>query len=200
MASVKLTAMYTFCAHPSLHDNMGSFLDHCFYVIGNGYEWKNGQLICDNITEKNWKQKAKKYRDEFNAWSKEYIKKHNKEFKEFIDAGLTKKVKFDSNKFPTQKELRLLLNDFNLSSLYSICEYSRITYIPDNVKQDWLLAAIRLCEETLVATPESIIERIKKRFPDHSIDSKHYIKTLKDNQKIIKKLLPQIKERFKDRL
>lgn len=51
MASVEQTVRNDLLLWPSIHVNRFSVLHHLFCVIGNGFEWKNGELVETGLKE-----------------------------------------------------------------------------------------------------------------------------------------------------
>ena len=64
-----------------------------------------------------------------------------------------------------------VLGDKHKFSFYPICNYSAICNIPDDIKNDWLLAAMKMIEvmeehKELVEDNENLLESSKKRIYD----------------------------------
>lgn len=106
--------------YPILFQERRDCLNHLFCVIGNGYEWENGELIsCD--------RKIYKY----NSYKDEY------EF-DYID-NTPVKLKGGNKATQTIKSIEydMIYKDCKFE-WYPICEYSKIVDFPSNIKQDWL--------------------------------------------------------------
>ena len=100
-------------------------LDHLFCVIGNGYEWENGELVEKEIDERFLRYKFKK---------------------DVVHAEPTEHVK-------CMGELRERLrgSDKNEDTWYPIAkDYSYICNYPDDIKPDWL-NILNECKEMLKA-------------------------------------------------
>ena len=53
--NVELTIQDCFDNYPGLFKERVDVLNHLFCVIGNGYDWKNGELV-DNVTTRGEKK------------------------------------------------------------------------------------------------------------------------------------------------
>src|SRR5271154_2390826 len=53
---------YSCAAYSSIHPNRAAVLNHLFVVLGNGYEWENGELVecCGDTTTKSGKRLSMK--------------------------------------------------------------------------------------------------------------------------------------------
>lgn len=106
--------------YPILFQNRSDCLDHLFCVIGNGYEWNDGELIsCDR----------KKYK--YNSYEDEY------EF-DYIDNTPVKLKGDNKAKQTIYSEEYFKLNEKYKFKWYPICEYSKVINYPSNIKEDWL--------------------------------------------------------------
>ncbi len=125
-------------------------LNHLFLVIGNGYEWHDGYLCEDELKpygEKKFKSLPKmffKRREYTYKRTTEAMYDFNKKHPDIIKwkLNIVKKGKRYYYKYPKD----VVGAKF---SPYPICEYSRFTIIPDDVRPDWLKGAIKVVKATL---------------------------------------------------
>lgn len=145
--------------------------DHLFLVIGNGYEWKNGQLVSHEDKKPNLREAIQKeiqttfkYDDfdlDFYNASKDifesdteainYFFETSKKMKEHEVNGLLKRVDmiFNTDERMTDFSFEAIENEITYKTLnekfmfYPISKYSEICNLPDNIKKDWLEAAER---------------------------------------------------------
>lgn len=109
-----------------------SCLDHLFCVIGNGYEWVNGELVCEDHLSRRYEMKEEIIHAE--AWHEDLYKTHEK-----MELELAKKIpnykpnlKYSHHWYPLHKEYSFLYN-----------------YPPD-IKPDWL-KLLNECKAMLIA-------------------------------------------------
>lgn len=141
MASARDTLKYSFMFYPSLFPNKISVCDHLFLVIGNGYEWDNGELVgvfhddlLEGLTHKQLEKQA--------------LKSLRKEFKvdEPYSAYTLKQWEFQIKNVELLLEERMTLDGY--SSFYTLHpEYSHIATLPDDITDDWLELAERFLWE-----------------------------------------------------
>lgn len=124
------TLQYMADFYPDLFPTRKHALDHLFCLIGNGYEWVNGELVDnDDIYTKRYKLRKpiKKafFEKEYTWCNWHYI------FKEIAN---------QSNK-PMNPNY-----EFSWSEISK--EYSYICNYPDNIKEDWL-NLLKECQQLL---------------------------------------------------
>lgn len=148
--TVETTIQRMFDKYPHLFSTRQECYDFLFCVIGNGYEWKRGQLVyCgDESTEED---EAADYAALTAAWESAGIK--------------PKAVQSERKIAKRRKEDEELHNLFRENDLedglpdigpynpdkhhwYPLCEYSRINNVPEDVKPDWR-AAVEECKAML---------------------------------------------------
>lgn len=127
------TLQYMADFYPDIFPTRKHALDHLFCVIGNGYDWINGELVDDdNEYEKRYKLikpiKRAEFRHEENWY---YMSKFYTELKN-IDEDCQIPMQYDFKWYPLSK---------GFSALY--------TY-PDDIKPDWK-ALIEECKQMLIA-------------------------------------------------
>ena len=107
-------------------------LDHLFCTIGNGYEWVNGELVCEDFLSKRYVMVEQIKRAK--AWHEDLYESHRK-----VELELAKKN-------PDYKpNLEFNHNCYALSIVYSF-----LYNYPHNIKPDWLLL-LNECKELLIA-------------------------------------------------
>ena len=127
------TLQYMADFYPSIFPTRKHALDHLFCVIGNGYEWVNGELVDDdNEYEKRYKLiksiKRAEFRHEGNWYS---MHKFYTELKN-IDDDYKIPMQYDFDWYPLSKK------------------YSALYTYPDDIKPDWK-ALIEECKQMLIA-------------------------------------------------
>ena len=107
-------------------------LDHLFCTIGNGYEWVNGELICNDYLSQRYEMKENVVRAK--AWHEDLYERHQK-----VELRLVKEnpdykpnSKFAHHWYPLSKE------------------YSYLYNYPPDIKPDWL-SLLNECKELLIA-------------------------------------------------
>lgn len=157
---------------PYIFHNALEAYDHFFLVVGNGYEWKNGQLVSHEDKKPNLREAIQKEikttlkddifdLDFYNA-SKDifesdteainYFFETSKKMKEHEVNGLLKRVDmiFNTDERMTDFSFEAIENEITYKTslnekfmFYPISKYSEICNLPDNIKKDWLEAAER---------------------------------------------------------
>lgn len=107
-------------------------LDHLFCTIGNGYEWVNGELVCEDFLSKRYVMIEQI--EQAKAWHEDLYEQHRK-----IELELAKK-------HPNHKP-----NPKYFHHWYPLCkEYSFLYNYPADIKPDWL-KLLNECKELLIA-------------------------------------------------
>lgn len=149
--TVETTIQKMFDEYPRLFSTRQECYNFLFCVIGNGYEWKRGQIVCvdDDEEDRNlqmWEEMD--YADLQDAWESAGIK--------------PKAVQSEMNVAERQREDEAIHNLFGENGLkdglpdiepydpdkhrwYPISEYSLIKRVPPDVKPDWK-AAVEECK------------------------------------------------------
>lgn len=109
--------------HKSIFPTEEHFLDHMFFVNGNGCEWEDGALV--NI-----------------FWEPPDPKKEEKRAKDHDDLLKIKKYLGEDTSYYYYSfdEWRTAHKE---SYIYPLCEYADAVNVPDNVRPDWLAALKR---------------------------------------------------------
>lgn len=153
--------------YPSIYKNALDVYSHMFICIGNGYEWKNGQLVsiedrklatveegvikCLNFHLVD--HDPEEYMDALKPLlTEEQYRKHKiANYKRYIDE--VKDVfrweeKIDDFSFAWDEEYQKLheRNEKHphKQTFINFCNYSKICNLPDNIKKDWLEAAEKM--------------------------------------------------------
>ena len=152
---LKTLVKHLIMQHPFIFPNALEVYDHLFYVIGNGYRWKGGEL---QEVGRKFKRKSEEecIQDMINRWTDSTNQLINS-LKEMRNEGRLREEPAD--RLISEAERRLkehveketyiikhakeLSEDFSLLDytfqFYPSCEgYSACTIIPDSVKPDWL--------------------------------------------------------------
>lgn len=135
--TVEATLQEMFDKYPQLFSTREECFNHLFCTIGNGYEWKWGQLVYHDKSDLDWNEEIEKdmHEDDYAKThakarqSKENIeaKKRHEEF--WVKHGLLDKVG-GQYWYPLSKK------------------YSRLFTIPIDAKEDWK-AAVEECKKML---------------------------------------------------
>ena len=126
--TVETTIQRMFDRYPDLFSTRKECLNHLFCVIGNGYEWKRGQIVeCgeDDEVEPFIIEEEKK----------DYEVKHPK----------AEPSKENIQKWNERKALYPMCYEFKW---YPVCEFSLINEIPDDARPDWK-EAVEECKKML---------------------------------------------------
>jgi hypothetical protein len=129
--TVEKTLRLSLLKYPSIHLNKWDVYHHWFCVNGNGYEWKDGELVIqvedDNYTQEMSIEEAIKF--QFNRYLSSSCLNRN------VLRKLEKNILMILNIEARMKDFTLWLE------IYPLCEYSKIVQIPKDIKPDWLMAA-----------------------------------------------------------
>ena len=154
-------------SYPRLFIDDTDIVNHLFFVIGNGYEWENGQLVSgDGSVEEQIKfarDDYKRFLEERINWEKQFFEREKDEFglnyHSFNYYQEELKRMDDPNYIANEQARELvwrkeqiadgmagdtwLLNDDGsvCRKIYPLCQYSHILSIPDDVADDWFEAA-----------------------------------------------------------
>lgn len=139
---------YLYIKYPSISPTRQSVLNYLYITIGNGYDWKNGQLISEiDHEDKNLIQKIK---------DKNHVPASEPGYKQgpYRIEEIILKRRFEQNKI-TKKEYKQSLNELNSKVYYSFYpfakddKYPSINNLPEDIKPDYLLGAIEACQDIL---------------------------------------------------
>lgn len=149
----------SYIEYPSLYTYRHQVLDHLFFVIGNGVDWADGQLTDgvkeldpwddDEVREREKKRDleshARMYKSIDDILDRLEAKADTDEEKEFYAARRRKEDKTED----LYAQPRPLEDDGRPVDFYPVSNYSKVTKVPDNVADDWLLVAIEAGEMLL---------------------------------------------------
>lgn len=176
--------------YPTIYTNALEVYNHLFCVIGNGYDWVDGELIstgsrCEKydgyITVKDavlgfleeelvvdWQNDISVTRDFAKLYTSpeeiaKYVARHNKSVIEDVKKIFNVDERINDFSIP-----KTIVGEFKF---YPLSTYSAICNIPDDIKPDWLNAAkkmIDLMEEhkDILEDPENLLESTKERILD----------------------------------
>lgn len=143
--------------YPSIFPNRLHAMNQLFCVIGNGYEWKNGELVCgDHVSPEQRLRTIEQYNliveaaetilaaDPTNKFAKEKLVRLEEERHISNDAYELARVYVD--------KLTPLLPGHD-ATFYPLCEYSKIRNVPTDVQPDWKEA---IEEMTLILAKHNI--------------------------------------------
>lgn len=117
---------------PEIFPTRKHCLDHLFCVIGNGYEWENGELV-DNDSE--YKHRYKMLVD--------------------VDRATSRNEEFWNQMSKTEQELSVEIEGYvprnrYVFKWYPLCkEFSYLYNYPENIKPDWK-ALLEECKQLLI--------------------------------------------------
>lgn len=129
------TLWQCFNRYPTLYQSRADVIDQLFFVIGNGYEWKSGELVCGKrLTEQEIVQDRVEHAlRSAERWA-EYVARVERSEPDFAAIAEERlNEEFALKIGPRRVRQRM---DF-----YPVCEYSRINGVPDDVRPDWLRLA-----------------------------------------------------------
>ena len=152
---LKTLVKHLIMQHPYIFSNALEVYNHLFYVIGNGYRWKGGEL---QKVGRKFKRKSEEeciqdminwWTDSTNQFISSWTKKKNdgRLREELVDRLISvaeRRLKEHIEKETyIIKHAKELSEDFSVPDdtfqFYPICKgYSACTIIPNNVKPDWL--------------------------------------------------------------
>lgn len=136
--TVETTVQEMFDRYPLMYSTREECFDHLFCVIGNGYEWKWGQLV---------------YRDRGGpGYDEEYERKLNEDDYARKRRGLARQSKKNIEARRKHDSLFVragILESAGAHSWYLLSRrYSRLFTIPDDARDDWK-AAVEECKKML---------------------------------------------------
>ena len=136
--TVETTVQEMFDRYPLMYSTREECFDHLFCTIGNGYEWKWGQLVYRDRGDPDYDEEYERKLNEDDyarkrrgraSQSKKNIEAKRKRDSLFVRAGILKSVGAHSW-YPLSRR------------------YSRLFTIPDDAKADWK-AAVEECKRML---------------------------------------------------
>ena len=161
---------YCLLTHPTIHPTALHVYDHLFLVVGNGYEWEDGELVevCGNDFCKTVEESVVR-NIRFTFEGSDVIKRIIKNVDNILDKTVERMIKesiipafhvderMQDFTIPEWYNENLPHNDFNKFKFYGLSNYSKIFTIPDDVKNDWLIAAKKMI---------GILEQNQDKFED----------------------------------
>lgn len=150
--------------YPMLFPTALYVYDHIFLVIGNGYEWKNGQCVCSGGEGPSTPERAiyvlleKFFTDHFGKYLKDLPKKWDRRLR---DKVVKRYIGYVKQTMEWEKRMNDLTVPQFMSGMksefefYPLSEYSLICNLPDDIKPDWLEAAERMYN-VLIANKDKV--------------------------------------------
>ena len=122
--TVETTIQRMFDRYPDLFSTRKECYNHLFCVIGNGYEWKRGQIVECGVDEEIEPLLIEEENRDYAAQASEHT--------------VAKQSKENIARWNDRKAMYPMAYEFKW---YPLCEFSLINEIPDDVKPDWKAAA-----------------------------------------------------------
>lgn len=181
---------------PTLYKNRVDIIEHLFFVIGNGYEWLDGAIICDSPDSylesiKDEEERKKNPRPE--------DVKRRELFKKIIEDEFTPENKKKELQYFLDEEDGLITYERPLPDegeprvFYPVSKnYSAITQVPDDVRPEWLALAYEAAK--LLRDRSGIPDRIRAKYSQEYIKDREY--TCTSNIKMGYRLVKELEERF----
>jgi hypothetical protein len=149
--------------YPSLHKDENfhksklKVLDHLYFVIGNGFRWKNGQLVELSFGTREPRIIVTHLPEEFFTDYKILRKDRHGIPNYSIENGFLKETRWWEE------------NSYYPVHFYPLCEnYSNVFLIPDNVKKDYMEGAIFVTAEAKKFYTEMLtVEKTKESYRDY---------------------------------
>lgn len=201
--SPKEEIRYSLMMFPSIHKNKLDVYDHLFLVNGNGYEWRNGELVVcskedidvnnlkttdsiDNIfNSRDFSMNLLKSTIKCYISTEEPISEKRAEIISVMIMDLFKQqlstihetVKQVLPETIDKAELDMTLENTSKGfELYPICEYSKIMMIPDDITEEWKYAVREFYEFIMNSQePEVIRYREEHKETINKIDTTKFI-------------------------
>lgn len=132
--------------YPSLFQTRLDCLNHLFFVIGNGYSWQDGEIVCHSGRPD---EREKAYRAKRKAEDEARWLARLKELDERIAAGENLQEYRDdvaADKWWEDPPVGPVPDDGQDYAFYSVCEYSLINQVPTNATAEWLELAREAAE------------------------------------------------------
>ena len=171
---------YALLTYPGIFPNALKVFEHLFIVIGNGYEWKDGELVevcgaefCTNVEDavvNNIKFHLMESNNGILVNKKMDVSTFNNRVKRVLKDCIIPIFHVDERMedftVPDYNER----TDSNFS-FYPISKYSYIYDIPDDVQPDWLAAIMKMIEildanPDKARDPENILPKAKERIKE----------------------------------
>lgn len=179
--TLKDTVRACLMGSPAIFKNAFDVYHHLFCVLGNGYEWENGELVSNNdkqLTSIN--EGIIEYLNYIllDEWHLNFLKKGFKDnmekyhLKRIID-GVQQimKVEETENDFTIHNTLALKSDD--KFEFYPLCSMTTMVTFPDDIKTDWfegIKKMVKIMEdnpEYLIENDSKWLEIVKKKIIEH---------------------------------
>ena len=144
--TVEKTLRNSLILYPSLFTSKWDVYHHWFIVIGNGYGWVDGELVCDygNDEQDTTLEEAIEKHFDFHASDRALLSSPLRFSIERLKQDIIETVNWEEKLLkPFSDEGRNTIRD---SRIYPLSNYSHILNIPDDIKEDWKVAAKEMYE------------------------------------------------------
>lgn len=159
--TVERTLRNSLLLYPSLYTSKWDVYHYWFITIGNGYDWVEGELVCeyDNAEQDTTLEEAIENHFYFHASDRALLTSPLKFSLERLKQDIIESVNWEDKLLkPFSDEGRQTIRDTRIGPLSN---YSHILNIPADVKEDWKAAAKEMYE-WLLNNPDKISEEDKK--------------------------------------
>ena len=158
---------------PGIFPNALAVYDHLFYVIGNGFSWKNGELHYTGFKTKTKEQCIHAVIDDYAERYEKRVKEltamknngaiNEEKFNKFIELHKAKYAKDVENEIYIVEHAKELAEDFTPYNGFIFYPegYSEFPRIPKDIKQDWLegIKKYNKIREKLIKENQELVER-----------------------------------------
>lgn len=132
MADVETTVREGILRYPGLFSSRVDVLHFIFCVLGNGYEWENGEVVAQDKTTKAWTAEVERA-DESNAWIYTRPKKFHVELLANLEKYIVKQQEIVDNVDALAAEW----GDLDGGVVYTQSDHALLMNIPEDVTPDW---------------------------------------------------------------
>lgn len=145
--TLKETIISSLISYPLIMKNALNVYDHLFCTIGNGYEWVNGELMCEDDKKVNIKEGVINLLDNKLFKNKDIMDKYyqhgiiDKYYENILDEI---KLIFDVSK--RSEDFSIPIGNNCFTGFYPLCSYSKMCCFPDNIKDDWFEGIKKMVE------------------------------------------------------
>lgn len=164
--------------YPLISQTNGEIQHHLFIIIGNGYEWVNGELV-DEYNERNFKTTKdaihrlfEQYRDKDNCW-KQVLKRTKKAYSYFLDSVEKQVLTILKSETMFDEPLEVYFDTIKEPLLFDISRYSKIYDLPSKMTKEWYDCVV------------NFLKHYEPYIQDDNIEQQSYIKEIKEKLKTI---------------
>lgn len=132
MADVETTVRESILRYPGLYSSRVDVLHFILCVLGNGFEWENGEAVADDRTTEAWTAEAERA-DESNAW----IYTRPETVRVAMLANLEKQIAAQQAIVDNVDALAADWGELDREAVYAQTAHALLMNIPENVTPDW---------------------------------------------------------------